>query len=609
MLGPARNGRSDCPVCGKQRCVSLTVGENGKPLLHCFANNCKVWDFLKQRGAPLRVKPRADDDLTSAEKEDIRFRRAFRILRATKEADAGKPDKYLKARGLSIMPSSAMLLPANVAADVLGERFPAMVLPVVSCQGLLRGAQVTVLDRTGAARTKKLTFGLVKGNYAHLGRTYADRPLVVGEGVETTLSMMELTGYPGIATLGTAFMGQVNIPACSEVVIAADKGKAGQEAAQALADRIAGRRVVRIVTPRYGDDWNDALRLAHGDPDVLEKFKLRADEPHTIGELRDRIKKAKRIRSKPRLHALTREEFEALDIPPMEHFLAPILPVAAATVLHGQKGNGKTRIVLSIAEAIATGGTLLDWHSERKGKVLYIDGELPGRTIKLRLSRLKPTNGRLFVISRYQQLEAGYRMGKLTSEDLRKEIDRVVEAHGIDVIILDSFSSLVGENENDIDYWPAIEDWIMEHRGRGRTVLFILHEGVTPGRHRGLTKIIDQFDNKVRVEMIEDRNEADPDHFHFMIENKLIRDEGEVRYRPRQIARVPRDGVTDWEFVEIPEKAERGRPRNQDRNERMKELRDDGWAVPDIAKEMGVTTRAVYYTLNRMPGVKKRNKA
>jgi hypothetical protein len=105
-------------------------------------------------------------------------------------------------------------------------------------------------------------------------------------------------------------------------------------------------------------------------------------------------------------------------------------------------------------------------------------------------------------------------MGKLTSPELRDEITKIVEGEGFNVMILDSFSSLIGESENDIAYWPAIEDWIMEHRGNGRSTILVMHEGNQQGRPRGMTKIRDQFDNVIGVSALADRHEEDPDNFY-----------------------------------------------------------------------------------------------
>lgn len=451
-FGGNRGDRSTCPVCSARRGLAVDQ-RNGKLLVHCHANNCDVVSYMKQHGTwpggtgGWRIAPERRDDRSPAEAIYERLRSALSILRTAAWADAGQPRAYLEARGIEICPDSAMLLPAKDSRRLLNRGYPAMVFPVTGAEGL-QGAHVTWLNLTGVAKlggtdTPRKSYGKIGGGYVKFGEIDPDRPLLVGEGIETVLSAMQIADLPGIATLSTSGMKAVNLPACSEVIIVADNDPPGREAANILAERIGGRRPVRIAAPpKTAGDWNDALRSPSCD----------------LTELKRRIVKAPKRHARPRLHALTAEEFVALDIPPVRHFLAPILPVSGATVFSGPKGNGKTRVVLSIAETIATGGAMLDWESQRSGRVLYIDGELAEGLVKKRLERLQPTDERLFVVSRYHQKNAGVKMTKLTDPTLRDEIDRLIEECEIDVIILDSFSSLVGESENDMDYWPAIED-------------------------------------------------------------------------------------------------------------------------------------------------------
>ena len=80
-----------------------------------------------------------------------------------------------------------------------------------------------------------------RGNFVQLTDADWDRPpesLLIGEGVETTLTAMQVTGWPGIATGGAGMMAQLNPPSCQRYIILAGNGDGGQQAACASASRL-----------------------------------------------------------------------------------------------------------------------------------------------------------------------------------------------------------------------------------------------------------------------------------------------------------------------------------------------------------------------------------
>ena len=86
--------------------------------------------------------------------------------------------------------------------------------------------------------------------------------LAIAEGVETALSFFALHKLPTWATLGTSGLRSFTPPPkLRRLVIAADNGEAGQDAARALYDSLKTSLRVVIATPSEGGDWNDALQL------------------------------------------------------------------------------------------------------------------------------------------------------------------------------------------------------------------------------------------------------------------------------------------------------------------------------------------------------------
>jgi hypothetical protein len=120
-------------------------------------------------------------------------------------------------------------------------------------------------DGSGKANLSPVrkSLGSVSGHSVHLGRPSAR--LIVGEGIETTLSAWQMWGFSfdAWATLSTSGMAALIVPDTVEVVIASDNDPAGRQAAAALRDRLLREnpaRKVDICAPK-GDvnDFNDVL--------------------------------------------------------------------------------------------------------------------------------------------------------------------------------------------------------------------------------------------------------------------------------------------------------------------------------------------------------------
>ncbi|MCL2124014.1 MAG: bifunctional DNA primase/polymerase [Desulfovibrionaceae bacterium] len=92
----------------------------------------------------------------------------------------------------------------------------------------------------------------------------------------------------------------------------------------------------------------------------------------------------------PHLHCVNAYDFLSMSFPVMEMLLSPILPRQGLCMLHAMRGIGKTFISLSVAYAVASGGKVFDrWGAPQPARVLFIDGEMPARTLQERLASLE----------------------------------------------------------------------------------------------------------------------------------------------------------------------------------------------------------------------------
>jgi len=104
----------------------------------------------------------------------------------------------------------------------------------------------------------------MKNGAVRLAQPIAVLPLLIGEGVESTLSAMQLFGLPGWAAICARGIETLELPAeVQTVAVAADNDLSGigQRAALVAQARWAaeGRSVRILMPPKSGVDFNDVL--------------------------------------------------------------------------------------------------------------------------------------------------------------------------------------------------------------------------------------------------------------------------------------------------------------------------------------------------------------
>jgi putative DNA primase/helicase len=149
-----------------------------------------------------------------------------------------------------------------------GERRPQMIGLVEHVEHGPIGVSRTFISVDGAQKATldpvRLFRGRVGGGAVRLGTICPDDWLVIAEGIETTLSVMQATGLPGWVALGAGGIARLVLPPeARRVLIAADNDAngVGAVAAHDAAQRWLGegRRVKIVVPPEVGCDFNDVL--------------------------------------------------------------------------------------------------------------------------------------------------------------------------------------------------------------------------------------------------------------------------------------------------------------------------------------------------------------
>ena len=191
-------------------------------------------------------------------------RRLWRRCRAVAGTHA---ERYLHARGLSRCRFAALRFHPELRyrEGSTVRRFPALVAAVTGDGGRIFGVQRTWLDprrpaKAGVATPRK-ALGRIHGLAVRFGAPADDAALVVGEGIETVLSLV--TAVPEIRAAAALSAGSLGAfappPGVARLVIARDNDEDGALAAERLARRCARLGIAVTVIVPVGNDFNDDL--------------------------------------------------------------------------------------------------------------------------------------------------------------------------------------------------------------------------------------------------------------------------------------------------------------------------------------------------------------
>jgi putative DNA primase/helicase len=284
QLGGTRQGhnwRCLCPLdCGYV--MSLSDGEDGRLLAFCFGG-CEFDQVMSALvGYGLLDDCDDSDNLLTPRPTAERIAHAAERIAQAREIYAGgvqdeRVQVYLRSREIGL--TSPVLRFQEQAPHRLGARLPAMLAPVVNVSGEQTGVHMTYLRHDGGGKAdlpkefQRESRGVIHGGAIRLTDHDPDTALIVGEGIESTLSAMQIFGLAGWSAVFAGGLKTIELPPIvGRIVIAADNDAnvTGQRNAIAAYDRWAaeGRSVTIKAPPDVGDDFSDVLT------------KRRPDAPH-----------------------------------------------------------------------------------------------------------------------------------------------------------------------------------------------------------------------------------------------------------------------------------------------------------------------------------------
>jgi hypothetical protein len=270
--------RCRCPVHGGAgAALGLRDGERGL-IVFCHAGCPKrdVYDELLRLElvvCDVDVDPVTAEQITDrrVEEEWRRDRRVASAMDIWGHSYRGRGtvvDRYWRSRGLTILIPPTIRMSGMWHAES-GQRRPAMVALVEHVEHGRVAVHATYLTIDGSTKAtvepNKKCFGPVGGGAVRLGPVRHCQWLVIGEGIESTASAMQLWGISsGWAALSAGGIRNLVLPPeAHRLVIAADNDESGvgQGAARDAAWlwREEDRQVRIALPPTPGTDFNDLL--------------------------------------------------------------------------------------------------------------------------------------------------------------------------------------------------------------------------------------------------------------------------------------------------------------------------------------------------------------
>lgn len=272
--------RANIPAPGhsaEDRSVSLLL-EGDRVVVHTFGDGDwkGVLDFLRDHklidddnallaglARPVGSRP-ARPLATRLERRDA----ALRLWEGGRAVAGSLAERYCRLRGVARALPGPQVLRHNGATPVSAYRGqgyarPALLAGIVDAAGDLTAVEVTYLSAQGRRasdlRLPRKTIGPAPSGCA-VRLDPADRDMLVGEGVFTTLSATEWFGLPGWALLSTRNLRAWTPPeGVRSVLIAADRGPDGEASAGQLRARLAHAGVAASIAlpPAPWGDWNE----------------------------------------------------------------------------------------------------------------------------------------------------------------------------------------------------------------------------------------------------------------------------------------------------------------------------------------------------------------
>lgn len=226
---------------------------------------------------------------------------------------------------------------------------------------------------------------------------------------------------------------------------------------------------------------------------------------------------------------LTRAELTRLDIPERQSLLGDWLTERHPSMVFAQTGRGKSLFAMSVAIAVAGGGSVFGWQAPEPRTVLYVDAEMDRADIKARDGLLSGAvegvdeaalDRNLHLLIRHGQPD-GATFPDLVETEGQKALLKTVSELKPALVILDNLSTLAEiRDENDAAAVAPVLQTLWRLRHLDCAVMLVHHTGKSGSDYRGSSKLGITMESILKLERPRD---LAPDELAFTIEWRKFR--------------------------------------------------------------------------------------
>jgi hypothetical protein len=185
--------------------------------------------------------------------------------------------------------------------------------------------------------------------------------------------------------------------------------------------------------------------------------------------------------------------------------VSPWLMEQSVNMVYANRGVGKTFFGLALANHIVRAKSFLGWDIPKAEGVLYLDGEMPASLLQERNKELtKDMEENMAPLFIFNPEDVGKRLDLSRQEDRELLKDTLVDLKDIvKIIIIDNISCLIPVKENEADEWVPINNFLIELRHLGFSVILVHHTNKNGGQ-RGTSKREDPLDVTIELKHADD---------------------------------------------------------------------------------------------------------
>lgn len=305
-----------------------------------------------------------------------------------------------------------------------------------------------------------------------------------------------------------------------------------------------------------------------------------------------------------------------MNLPEIEWLLYPLIPQKGISLISAARGTGKSYFAMAAAIATASGFDFLGFKAAKPRRVLYIDGEMNGKTLQDRMNQLIAgfgANGKTINRDNLLIFGADFQgdnpMINFSNENDWEILENAINQLGnIDLIIIDNVFTLYEcPDENAASSWQRFNKWSLQQRHKGRSVLWIHHTGKDTERGgRGSSAIETLLDTSLLLRSPQGHNQS---HGASIIarytKSRSVAGNSVAPFAARLISEHDKNTgkiiSSSWVLQDAP---------MEETEEKLKPIIDllhEGKSVKEISKIMNISVATIYRILNDA-GIKKPDK-